>query len=309
MKKQFWNLLKNEKGNVTVLVAVAMVAFCAIAALVIDAGALYLEKGKLIKGTDAAVLAAAQDLPRDRWSAEGKAFSYAYQNGIQPNHITLNISNDNREIQAKSSNSVVFFFAKIFGLLQGQTSAEAAVKIGNVSAVKGVAPLGIVEDDFQYGVTYTLKEGGGTGETGWYGALAINGSGSSVYEQNLMYGSPIAIHEQYTVPTEAGNVSGATRDGIAYRINACNHVPRCSPSGFDPSCPRILIVPIIRPLVYNSGHLQEVLVVGFGAFLVNSYSGNGNDSVIEGSFLQTVVDGETSESAPDYGLYTARLIK
>ncbi|MGE5455238.1 MAG: pilus assembly protein TadG-related protein [Methylocystaceae bacterium] len=290
------------------LVAAAMVAFCAVMALVVDAGALYLEKNHLGQGADAAVLAAAQELPRDRWSALGKAYSYAYQNGVQPSQVMFDISDDKREITAKADASVDYLFARLFGIINGQTSAEAAVRVSNVSAVKGVAPLGIIEDNFQYGMVYTLKEGGGAGETGWYGALALDGNGASIYEQNLKYGCPITIHINDEVETQGGNISGSTRDGIAYLMNSCHHQPRCSPSNFDPDCPRILIVPIIRPLIYSNGHLQEVLIVGFGAFLVNSFSGTGNESVIEGSFLQYVVDGETAEDAPDYGLYTARLI-
>jgi len=311
MKQEITGFCRDNKGTVTVLVAAAMVAFCAITALVVDAGALYLTRAKLSQGADAAVLAAAQELPSDQWSAVTKGYDYADKNGINNSEINFVVSDNKREIKARVVKSVEFFFAPIFGLLSGQTNAQAAVRVSNVSGVKGVAPLGIKEQNFQYGTVYTLKEGGGAGETGWYGALAINGSGSGVFEQNLMYGSTVTIraNDEVPVPTEAGNMSGATRDGIAYRLNACNHQPRCSPSSFDPDCPRILIVPIIRPLVYSNGHLQEVLVLGFGAFLVNSFSGNGNESVIEGAFVRYVVDGETSDTAPDYGLYTARLIK
>jgi len=300
---------KNETGSATILVAAAMVAFCALAALVVDAGSLYLERHRLSQGTDAAVLAAAQELPRDSWSAYYRAYQYAYENKVYPTQIIFQISDDKKTFRAESRASVDYLFAKVFGLLIGETSAKAAVKVSNVSAAKGVAPLGIVEDNFQYGMVYTLKEGGGSGETGWYGALALNGNGSSIYEQNLKYGSPITIRLNDEVDTEAGNIAGSTRDGIAYLINSCKHQPKCSPSSFDIDCPRILTVPIIRPLNYENGHLKEVLVVGFGAFLVNNFSGVGNESVIEGSFVQYVVDGETSEDAPDYGLYTARLIE
>lgn len=308
MKIELRTQYKNDKGSATVLVAVAMVAFCALAALVIDAGTLYLQRAQLSQGTDAAVLAAAQELPRDHWQALTKGYQYAYKNKLEPTQIIFQVSADDRVIKADSQVRVNYLFARIFGLLEGRTKAKATVKVSNISVVKGVAPLGIIEDDYQYGLIYTLKEGGGSGEIGWYGALALDGNGASIYENSLMYGSSATIHLGDQVDTEAGNISGNTRDGITYLLNACNHQPRCSPSSFDLDCSRILKVPIIRPLRYDNGHLKQVQVVGFAAFLVSNVSGNGNESIIDGAFIQYVTDGETAENAPDYGLYTARMI-
>jgi hypothetical protein len=71
---------------------------------------------------------------------------------------------------------------------------------------------------------------------------------------------------------------------------------------FKPDCPRVMIVPMVRPV--SSG---EVEITGFAAFFLEGVGGSGNDNYVLGRFVKMVVSGE-SGGGTDYGAYAVKLL-
>ena len=200
------------------------------------------------------------------------------------NSLINTVENENTAISATASREVQLLFARTLGFKSTRVKGHSKARIVPISVSRGTAPFGVLEGDYQFGEEVTLKEG--TGEEpqhGWFGALSLGGSGASIYKKNLKFGYPGRLAVGDLVSTESGNMSGPTSEGLAYRINCCHHVPQCSINCFASGCSRILIVPIVRAVSQNPGdHTFTVRIVGFGAFLVDSFVGNGSYNLVRG---------------------------
>lgn len=97
---------------------------------------------------------------------------------------------------------------------------------------------------------------------------------------------------------------GSIFAGFEEHYDGCTHFGAqtggegCTIEHFDPSCPRIVKVPI-----YSTDTSNTVVVNGFAAFLLESQT---NDGYITGSFLHTITSGSSSGDSAgtgsDYGL-------
>jgi hypothetical protein len=79
MLRRLW---RQELGQGLVLAALAMLVILAFAALAVDVGYWFSQKGELQKAVDAAALAGAQELPDDWVAAQAKAREYLLNNGV-----------------------------------------------------------------------------------------------------------------------------------------------------------------------------------------------------------------------------------
>lgn len=298
----FNKLINNEKGSAVIIVALLMVVFLGFVALVVDGGLLYITEAKLSNAMDAAALAGIQELPFNPEGAKVKAKEYALANGVKESNLTVEIVDGNNAIKVYSNRNVEFLFARVLGFNQGKVDARAMAQVAPVVGISGAVPLGIQDYNFVFGETYTLKVGAEDGDTGWFGALALSRPGARVYEDNLTYGYEGIIRVGDILDIESGNMSNPTKRAIDYRIGNCNNTPFCSAENFDPSCERLLKVPVIEHI-----ESKKVEVLGFSIFLVDSVLGQGNESIITGKFVKTVLSGEIDPMGIDYGLYGIRL--
>lgn len=298
-------LLREEKGSAIAVVALFMTVMIGFAALIVDMGNLYLNKIRLVNMVDAAALAGVQDLPDDPEMAVASAYSYAAQNGVDSDGVGVTISDGNRAVIVTATRTVPLFFAPIFNMTSSNVTARAKAKITVLSGTSGVVPFGIVRQEFIYGDPYTLKEGAGTGYRGNFAALALGASGSPIYQNNIKYGYKETLRIGQMVPTEPGNMSGPTAEGVDYRMALD---PDATFETAEKSSGRIVIVPIIDSLGVN-GRSSEVLIVGFAAFFLEGVGGRGTDNYVTGRFLQMVVPGDISNDAVNYGLYSSALIE
>ena len=304
MMKRF---LKDEIGSVTILFALGLTVFLGCAALVTDVGLVYLADAKLTNAVDAAVLAGAQELPGRPEVARSQAIAYAVANGINPDHLAVDISNGNRKIKVTAQRDVRLFFANYFGVNSAQVDHMAAAEVGFIVGVNIAVPLGIQKHDFQFGHTYTLKIGAGDTDfitdsmlsPGWFGALALGSSGASTYEANLTNGYKGALRIGDVIDIENGNMSGPTKKAIEDRIAS---EPYATIDNFSRDSKRLITVPVIEAV-----NKQQVRIIGFSVFLLEDYVGSGNNSYVKGTFVQTVISGEVSSTGPDYGLAGVRL--
>lgn len=303
------SLWRRQDGSAAVLVALALVVLLAMVGTVTDVGLVFLYKYRLSNALDAAALAGAQELPENPEKAREKAREYAEKNGVDPATITVEISDDGREIRVAGEKEVQLLFAKVLGYTKSRVNGTSAARVGGITRVVGAAPLGIEEQPFQYGEEYVLKVGGGEGSYGWFGPLSLGGSGANVYRINLMYGYDRELKVGDIVPTETGNMSGPTEDGIEYRIQSCNHIPKCTYDHYVRGCPQVLLVPVIRPIKDSSNQVKEVQVVGFGAFFVEDVAGSGNECTVTGRFIHYLYPGDVDFNQVYYGLKGVKLVR
>lgn len=296
------DLLSNENGNALVLVVIFMSVFFLLAALVIDAGLVYLVKARITNAADAAVLAAAQELPGNPSGALAVAQTYAASNGVSSSQIEFTIIDNNKGIQAVATKNVQMLFGKIAGVTESTVVSHAIARVGGIKAVTGVVPLGVEDGGFEFGETYTLKVGAGSSETGWFGALALGGPGAQTYEDNLTYGYRASIKIGDIIDVKTGNMSNPTVRAINYRMTQCTHVPKCTSTAFDPSCKRLVIIPVIEKI-----HCGKVRVKGFSVFLLNSVAGQGQSCIVTGTFVRSLARGEIDQNSEGYGLVGVKL--
>lgn len=297
-------ILREQKGTVAVLTALAITSLLGFTALVVDIGVLYINKTQLVNMADAAALAGVQDLPADDVSAEKNAAFYAAQNGNLTDVVNTTVGSDNKTITVTAKRTVALFFARVFAVNSSEVTATAVAAVRPISGVSGAVPFGIVKQDFIYGKTYLLKDGGGSGYDGNYGPLALGGTGASNYVDKIKYGYSGKLAIGQWVPTETGNMSGPTGQGVSYRIGLD------SAAGFETvakDSPRIVIVPVIDSLAVEGR--TDVEIVGFAAFFLEGTGGTGTDNYVYGKFIQEVVPGDITGSSAGYGLYGATLIQ
>jgi len=324
MKCNFKLFYKEEKGLALVLVAAAMTVILGFTALVVDVGALYLTRNRLVNACDAAALAGAKELPDGQ--AEIVARQYLLSNNLTTeeidNNTLISISTNNKIINVQTTRNVSYTFARILGFTSGDVKAEAAAVYGPVSAASGITPFAVPDQELVFNKQYVLKEGSGESVDdgskihGNFGALALGGTGADKYEENLKYGydSEINVGDMVTVgevvETEPGNMSGPTYDGVTYRMNKCTH--GCTPQDYKTHCERIILVPVFDPSTLDQGR-DDVLIVGFASFLLEGVNGTGNESEVTGTFLQMAPPPagsyDINPDAPDYGLRAAKLVE
>ncbi|MEQ8175157.1 MAG: Tad domain-containing protein [Syntrophomonadaceae bacterium] len=289
------NIIKEESGNVTVLVAFAIVALIGLAALAVDVGVIAYNKASLVRAMDAAVLAGAQELPLSPTQAVSQAEYYAVQNGIGSSEVSFSVSPDKKTITGTAQDSVELFFARVLGYTSKDLQATAKAHVSPVTSYTGIVPFGIKDQNYSFGQIVTLKQGAcNENISGWFGALRLGGSGADTYRDNIKYGYQQAVSVGDVLQVEPGNMSGPTSQGIAYRIDSCAHNPTCCVSCFKEGCSRIMVV----PMGYNNGRSGangRFTVTGFAAFLVTEYTGSGNDNTVKGAFIRYIIPSDDAE--------------
>lgn len=294
---------KNQRGSIALVTVGALALLLGVAAIAIDVGVLYVNRAKLVNLVDAAALAGVQDLPKDTVQAQISGQSYAAQNGNSDDVVTIIVPTD-KAVAVTAKRSVPLTFAQLFGIDKSDVRAKSAAVLRPSSGVMGVVPFGVVRQDFIYGQTYTLKVGAGDGYSGNYDALALGGTGSRNYTDNIKYGYDGKLTVGQWVLTETGNMSGGTSEGVTYRINSD---PSATFNTVEKGSPRVVVVPLIEAIANDTGR-HDVKIVGFAGFFLEGVAGSGSLNYVTGKFMRLVIAGDTSGTAPDYGVYSASLV-
>lgn len=304
-------LQKNKKGAISIIVAISMVVLLLFAALVIDIGMLAVNKSKLQNACDAAALAGAQELPKDKVKAEAVAKQYAAENGVEDKYIKTSFSDGNSKITVTAENKPVgFFFARVVGINEGQVSAKASAINAPISRVgKGLRPFGVLYSEYEKEGTVVLKTGVDDSNKGNFGPVDLHSNGGSGYEYNIKYGSDKSYSVDDPIDTETGNKVGPTFDGVQYLIDGCNHTPACTPSSHKSDCSRVITVPLVDTIAVNGK--KEVTIKGFAKFFIENIVQVGNNGHVEitGTFVEEVDAGGINPSKPDYGLRGVKLVE
>lgn len=315
MKKKW----KKESGQSMVLFALLLVVLVGTLAIVIDYGMPAWTARRLQNAADSAALAAATVLPADNAEKETVARTEAVEYATKNGYSNVDVSfSDTMTVKVTVKTTVEYSFAKIFGLTSVDLERSASAQIQAISSLRGVVPLSVKKSELDAALSsgsyyMTLKFGGGSGDHGAYGAIDLDGStsgGASQYKDRLINGYDGYVTVGDLLPTENGNMSGPTEQGIQQRYNACTHYPSsggCTPEHYDKDCPRVMLIPVV---IYTESH--TVQVKGFAPFLLDSYHGSGNECFVYGTYLPSfITEGEVDPSNPanPYGPYTVKLVE
>lgn len=302
----------SAKGQVAVIITLAMPVLIGILAFCCDLAITYLNWQSIQKAADAAVLAGANYLPDDPATAISTANNWATKNGVASSEIeSTTVAPDDMSITMTVKRKVPAYFARIFDVTSVPVQVAATAGVENVSTATGLVPIGVncasgdVTECFGYEQMITLKYSQ-IGPGNW-GPLALGGNGGNTYRSNIQYGyqGPISLGEW--INTETGNMVGPTRQGFATRWNEYLQI---DPSGTASS--HLLNDPLVveMPLVNwgSPNGKSQVQVTGFAAFWITGVQGSGK---VTGEFLHTVPpsNNKPSTSAPEGGALVPVLLK
>lgn len=293
----------NENGSVSIILCVAIVAIFGFTAYVIDIGLVYIEKTKLTNAIDSAVLASALELPQNPTNARAVAAQYLQSNNVDASDCVISISSDNKTIEIDGIRNVKHIFAPIIGINSSNVNASTIAQIGPVKSITGgIRPFAVEAFNFVYGQLVTLKTGAGNGYNGNCYAVALGGTGSSVFQANALYGYDGTISIGDYINTEPGNMVGATNDMKNY-INS----EQSSFSNYSRDSIRLWTIPLVNTVEVDG--CKSVLVVGFAEFYVEDVLGESGQTQINGRFVKFVAKGVIDMTLKDTGLYGVKLVK
>lgn len=300
--KKIINLLKQETGNITIIVSVIMLAIIISLALVIDIGVVYAEKSKLSNAIDAALLAGGQELPSDVAQARIVMEEYLLKNGVSPQEATIIIAADGLSAEIIGKREIPFYFAKVMGINETSIEENSKLILGTASSAKGgIRPFGVEKKEFIYGDEVVLKTDSGNGNHGNYGPISLGGRGAWVFLNNALYGYDVELNVGDFIFTEPGNMAGMVNQ-LSYYINSIDETFETFTSGSD----RIWTIPIFENVDVNGR--KAIQIVGFAQFFVESITKVRGKAVIYGRFIEYVTNGDIDTNISNTGVYGMKLV-
>lgn len=243
-------LVAGERAQVLTMAALLAPVLLGMVGLSVDLGGYASDRRSLQNAADSIALAAAQDLPNES-ATLATAHSWAVKNDIDPADMAVNITGGNTAPKVKVSlhHTHHFAFMNALHINEIGVDASAAAQKASYGGSSGVVPWSITQatvDAAAVGALVTLKYDATGGNIGNFGAIRIDGSGASVYQRDVTYGSTSyicavsaphcaagACPDTYpercaeTSPTcdgpectpQTGNMVGPTRVGVDYRVD------------------------------------------------------------------------------------------
>lgn len=303
--------LFNKKGSALIIVAIGMVVILGTAALVVDVGMAFIEKSKLKNTADSAALAGALELPNFPSEAINVALQYVDKNGFSTDIAQAITTDDNYGMQVSLTGDIHYRFARVLGFTDTQLNLTSKVIVGAVSSVyDGIRPFVVEQQQFSYGQQVILKEDGGDGYKGNYGAIALGGTGASVFENNIKFGYEGKLNVGDYIDTETGNMAGPTLDAVDYIINGVEDIidgDYCTFDNYTPDSRRLWTVPVVDSLQVEGR--STVQIVGFALFFLEDAEKVSGQAEIKGRFIELVTNGDIIQGQTSYGLYGVKLIQ
>lgn len=345
---------RRERGQVLMMAALMLPVLLGMTAMAVDVGRYADNRTSLQHAADSIALAAARDLPNSS-AANAAALSWAAKNGIDTSKMTVTVTgvtatNKNPKVEVQINETHNFAFMPVLGIKNKGVGARAvAIKTspGGTATLKPWMITEAAKASATPGALVTLKYDANDPTTGNFGAIRIDGSGSSTYLDSIEDGSSQLIcakltsngctdtssecDSQSVCQTETGNKVGATRSGVDYLMNntsaACDTFaeafsgggaakytlnPQCNPwlDGGEGS-KRVIIVPIVDALCNGS---CGVTVMEFALFYLEGYQSgkcSGNICEIQGRFVNADVNIESLAGLydPNSSVHFTRMIE
>ena len=343
---------RQESGQVLIMFVLLIPVLLGMTALAIDVGTYASHRRALQNSADAMALAAAQELP-DQADAEAAALSWGAKYGLSADDLDITTtavssSNPNPSVKVVITRPHAFQFIKALGVGDADVGATATAIKTSPGGVGNVVPWAVLDATrlaSQPGDTVVLKYDSNNPDQGNFGAIRLDGNGSSVYRDSIEQGSSSLICaegisscvdtspvcEGAVCQSETGNMVGSTKSGVDYRISNtdahCDTMaevftgPTDGQYSLNPACNpwvdgsytslRVIVLPVIQSLCNGS---CDVTVTGFSLFWLDGYqygSCTGSSCEIEGRFISADVTlgALVGKYDPAAGLHYALLVE
>lgn len=293
-------------GQIMAILALALAALVGVAAFGIDAFYLYWGKNRLQSGTDAAALAGATYLSGLKLVngnsscayasvAENAACAYALSNTIALSEIqSITANQSNYTVTVSAQRSISALFGKVVGIKQYTAKATSVAALRGLQSALQAIPVGLSYlTPYVYGQSVSIHTPG-TQDTvcgaGCWQGLALNGTGGSVFRQNLASGCNCTVSVGDILTGEPGAKSGPTSQGITDRLSSPGIDPNGTWSQHNPGDPRAVTVPLVdwgSCLVGAGGRTCSPVVKGFAEMWILNTDG----STINAIFIRQVAAG------------------
>ncbi len=323
---------RREDGQAVIMFAASLAVLLGFAGLAVDVGSFAADRRHMQNAADAAALAAASALP-DVAATQALARDYAARNGVPAGDVIVNVVQQgpnvpNPYVEVQTRRNHTFYFARAVGIHPKYATATAKAIKTSPGGDNGLMPWTVNQatlDSIVPGQEAILHYDSNGVHNGNFGALAIDGTGASVYETTIINGSQSTVCvtgvtgcNGVVVETETGNMIGKTRTGVDARINATDshcdtfaEVFTPAPSGngkyeFNRNCnpwldggyasKRVILIPITSG-EYNGR--KPVTVTEFALFFLEGYQGNcqGNSCDVKGRYVKADVNLGTLKGA------------
>ena len=155
MKTKKASYMRDESGQVLIMVTVCLVGLLAMLALVLDGGNIYLQRRRMQNAADAGAIAGARVLALDGTPAQ--AYAAAQEYTLQRNGAdNCDISIEGTLVTVVAHKNVKMSFAQIVGINQVQATARASATYKPVAQMGKMAPIAIEDFEYEFETTYTI---------------------------------------------------------------------------------------------------------------------------------------------------------
>lgn len=283
----------SERGQMTAMMAVSIIALCAMGAFVMDVGSWFRAHRATQSVADAAALAGAQKLPLDSTAAQALATEYGNKNG--GGLTTIQFSSNtftNDTITTRAERTAPGFLSRVLGVASVNVGADAIARAFNLGSAKYAAPFAVDKAHpmlsgagcpcFNQPTVLDLKTVG----PGAFRIVNIDGSRGGTGQQILGdwvlngYGGYMGLGWYYSDPGAKFN-PGPLEDALAARIGS------------------ELLFPVYDT-VREQGAGFEYRIVGWVGYMLTGHNGQGNNAELEGYFTSVVWEGMTSETGDNF---------
>jgi Putative Flp pilus-assembly TadE/G-like len=139
---------RREEGQVTILVAAALIGLIGMTAFVVDVGSWFRLQRSVQSTVDASALSGAQALPDNPSTALNLAIDYGAKNGgtgeIQPSDVTIsNTYGQPDTIRVSKAKPAEGLFGKVLGVFSVTVHAHATAMVGVPTQAEYVAPIAV----------------------------------------------------------------------------------------------------------------------------------------------------------------------
>jgi Flp pilus assembly protein TadG len=133
--------LRDERGAVSVIVALLMVPLIGFAAISVDVANLWLQREQLQAGADAAAFAVAQDCAREGCRSSSSTAQDLANKNHSPGPVQTTVTLPSGKVTVRTSTTANHLFAPVLGKRSSQVSASATVAYGAPTGGTAVLPL------------------------------------------------------------------------------------------------------------------------------------------------------------------------
>ena len=296
---------RSERGQMTALLAVSIVALCAMGAFVMDVGSWFQAHRATQTVSDSAALAGAQKLPLDTAAAQALASEYGDKNGGGVTEIAFETNTfPNDTIRVRAERTAPGFLSRVLGIASVDVGADAKARAYNLGSARYAGPFAVWEGHpFILGnagcpclgenFVTTIDLDTGRPSLGAFKIINIDGSYGGVGQTELS-------------EWIRKGLDAYMRTGWFYSDPGAKFNPDQIGDALQQRIGSEILIPVYRS-VREQGAGYEYDVVGWIGFHVLAYTTRGSGGALTGYFTSVVWEGIPSESAENF--FGAKVVK